>query len=211
MFVFPPLSSQAPVPMYHPPLTRSSRKQKADPLFERLVKKFGSKSPSVWENYADYLHKVAAKPEQARALVKRATQALESRHHLPLLVRFAALEFHSPNGDAETGRTLFEGLLSGYPKRFDLWNQLLDLETAAYAKGKKEGKEVDASAVRDVFERGTKVKGLKAEKAKRWFQRWARWEEENGDAKSRERVSARAQLWAREAEERKKKGRQEEE
>jgi rRNA biogenesis protein RRP5 len=182
-------------------------KQKADELFERLVKKFGSKTPSVWENYADYLHKVAGKPEQARGLVKRATQALDDRHHLPLLVRFAALEFHSPNGDPETGRTLFEGLLSSYPKRFDLWNQLLDLETAAYGKAKKEGKEgadAAAAAVRDVFERGTKVKGLKAEKAKKWFQRWARWEEENGDAKSREKVSARAQLWAREAEARKK-------
>lgn len=170
----------------------------------------------MWENYADYLHKVAGKPEQARALVKRATQALDGRHHLPLLVRFAALEFHSPNGDPETGRTLFEGLLSGYPKRFDLWNQLLDLETAAYAKEKKKDKEgggggVDATAVRDVFERGTKVRGLKADKAKRWFQRWARWEDENGDAKSREKVSARAQLWAREAEARKKAAREEEE
>ncbi|KAB5558620.1 hypothetical protein GE09DRAFT_1203503 [Coniochaeta sp. 2T2.1] len=183
---------------------KSGKFYKADDLFERLVKKFGSKSPSVWENYADYLHKAASKPEQARALVKRACQSLDERHHLPLLVKFAALEFHSPNGDAETGRTLFEGLLSSYPKRFDLWNQLLDLETSAYAKAKKDGKEVEATAVRDVFERGTKVKGLKAEKAKKWFQRWAKWEEENGDAKSRERVSARAQNWAREAEGRKK-------
>ncbi|OIW33783.1 nucleic acid-binding protein [Coniochaeta ligniaria NRRL 30616] len=185
---------------------KSGKLYKADALFETLVKKFGSKTPSVWENYADYLHKVAAKTDQARALVKRATQALDDRHHLPLLVRFAALEFHSPNGDAETGRTLFEGLLSSYPKRFDLWNQLLDLETAAFAKGKKEGGKdvVDAAAVRDVFERGTKVKGLKADKAKKWFQRWAKWEEQFGDAKSREKVSARAQLWAREAEARKK-------
>lgn len=118
-------------------------------------------------------------------------------------MRFAALEFHSANGDPETGRTLFEGLLASYPKRYDLWNQLIDLETSAYAKGKKDGKDVDAAAVRDVFERGTKVKGLKAEKAKKWFQRWAKWEEEFGDAKSRDKVSARAQQWAREAEARK--------
>ncbi|KAH8910006.1 nucleic acid-binding protein [Coniochaeta sp. PMI_546] len=183
---------------------KSGKLYKADALFETLVKKFGSKTPSVWENYADYLHKVAGKTDQARALIKRATQALDERHHLPLLVRFAALEFHSPNGDPETGRTLFEGLLSSYPKRFDLWNQLLDLETSAYAKGRKEGKDVDAAAVRDVFERGTKVKALKAEKAKKWFQRWAKWEEQFGDAKSREKVSARAQLWAREAEARRK-------
>jgi rRNA biogenesis protein RRP5 len=44
---------------------------------------------------------------------------------------------------------------------------------------------------------------LKAEKAKKWFQRWAKWEEANGDAKSKEKVMAKAQQWAREAEARK--------
>jgi rRNA biogenesis protein RRP5 len=180
---------------------KSGKHDKAEALFETLLKKFGSKTPSVWENYADYLHKVANKPDVARGLLKRATQALEDRHHLPLAVRFAALEFHSPNGDPETGRTLFEGLLAASPKRFDLWNQLLDLETSAYAKA---GERADKQPVRDIFDRGSKVKGLKAEKAKKWFQRWAKWEEANGDKKDRERVTARAQQWAREAESRKR-------
>jgi rRNA biogenesis protein RRP5 len=182
-----------------------SAKQKAEALFETVVKKFGSKNPSVWENYADFLHKTANAPERARALLKRATQALDDRHYLPLMVKFAALEFHSPNGDAEQGRTLFEGLLAGYPKRFDLWNQLLDLESSAHSAAKAAGgSAADPAVVRDVFERGAKVKGLKAEKAKKWFKRWAQWEEQNGDAKSRERVSARAQQWAKDAEARKK-------
>lgn len=80
----------------------------------------------------------------------------------------------------------------------------MDLETSAHAKEKKAGGAADPTAVRDVFERGTKVAGLKAEKAKKWFQRWAGWEEQCGDAKSREKVSARAQQWAREAEARKR-------
>jgi rRNA biogenesis protein RRP5 len=41
------------------------------------------------------------------------------------------------------------------------------------------------------------VKGLKPRQAKAWFRRWAKWEEERGDGKSRERVLAKAQEWAR--------------
>jgi len=48
-----------------------------------------------------------------------------------------------------------------------------------------------------LFERGTKVKGLRPRQAKAWFRRWAQWEEKFGDAKSREKVSAKAQEWAR--------------
>ncbi len=112
--------------------------------------------------------------------------------YLALLPKFAALEFRSPNGDRDQGRTLFESLLATYPKKFDLWNQLLDLEMSV-----TNGKEVDVAAVRDLFDRGSKVKGLKPRQAKAWFRRWAQWEEEKGDKKSRERVSAKATEWAR--------------
>jgi rRNA biogenesis protein RRP5 len=125
--------------------------------------------------------------------LKRATQALGTQAHLylALMPKFAALEFRSTNGDRDQGRTLFENLLATYPKKFDLWNQLMDLEISTA------GDKPDLTVVRDLFERGSKVKGLKPKQAKAWFRRWARWEEENGDAKSREKVSAKAQEWAR--------------
>lgn len=123
------------------------------------------------------------------------------------MTKFAGLEFRSASGDAERGRTMFEGLLSAYPKKFDLWNQLLDLEMLTYNAARKSGAgKADPAAVRQVFERGSKIKGLKALRAKKWFQRWAKWEEENGDSKSREKVTAKAREWAREAEARKQKG-----
>jgi rRNA biogenesis protein RRP5 len=179
-----------------------------------MLKKFGAKSPKLWTNYAHFLHTTAAQPDRARALLKRATSVLgaanDTRVYLPLITKFASLEFHSPNGDAEQGRTLFENLLAAYPKKFDLWNQLLDLEMSATGKDGKEVKGQDLAVIRDVFERGARVKGLKARQAKTWFRRWAQWEEEKGDAKSRERVSAKAQEWARKAEERKRKAGEEE-
>ncbi|KAK4169438.1 rRNA biogenesis protein rrp5 [Cladorrhinum sp. PSN259] len=178
---------------------QSGKLKEAEDLFEKIVKKYGSKSPEVWINYAHFLHAKANQPERARALVKRATQSLGTATHinLALLPKFAALEFRSPNGDREMGRTLFAQLLEVYPKKFDLWNQFMDLEMSA------EGG-VDKAQVRDLFDRGSKAKGLKAKQAKSWFRRWAQWEEKNGDKKSRERVSAKAQEWARMAGERKK-------
>ncbi|KAI1808506.1 nucleic acid-binding protein [Daldinia bambusicola] len=161
---------------------------KADDLFQTLVKKFGAQSPDVWYNYAHWLHAVQNQPERARALLPRATQALPNHARFPLMTKFAALEFNSPHRNPELGRTMFEGLLATFPKRFDLWNQLLDHEDVPGA---------DKTAIRDIFERAIRVKGLKARAAKKWFKRWADWEEKNGDAKSRERVSAKAAEWVR--------------
>ncbi|KAI2626492.1 nucleic acid-binding protein [Hypoxylon sp. NC1633] len=162
--------------------------KKADELFQTLVKKFGASSPDVWYNYAHWLHAVQNQPDRARALLPRATQALPKHAHLGLMTKLAAIEFNSPHRNPELGRTLFEGLLATYPKRFDLWSQLLDHEDTPGA---------DKTVVRDVFDRATKVKGLKARAAKKWFKRWADWEERNGDAKSRDRVSAKAAEWVR--------------
>ncbi|KAI0844161.1 nucleic acid-binding protein [Daldinia vernicosa] len=161
---------------------------KADDLFQTLVKKFGAESPEVWYNYAHWLHAVQNQPERARALLPRATQALPNHARFPLMTKFAALEFNSPHRNPELGRTMFEGLLATFPKRFDLWNQLLDHEDVPGA---------DKTAIRDIFERAIRVKGLKARAAKKWFKRWADWEEKNGDTKSRERVSAKAAEWVR--------------
>jgi rRNA biogenesis protein RRP5 len=157
-----------------------------------LVKKFGASSPEVWYNYAHWLHSIRDEPERARALLARAMQALPDHARLPIMTKFATLEFTSAHPDPERGRTGFESLLALFPKRFDLWNQLLDHEDVSGA---------DPSVVRDVFERATKVKGLKARAAKKWFKRWADWEEKHGDAKSRARVSAKAAEWVKAKEE----------
>lgn len=161
-----------------------------------MLKKFGSKSPSVWTNFAHFLHVTIAKPDRARSLLPRAIQSLGTHQQLSLMTKFASLEFRSPDGDAERGRTMFEGLLTTWPKKFDLWNQLLDLEIAVT------GSNQDEAVVRDVFERGAKVKGLKPRQAEKWFRRWAEWEEK-WDPKGREKVMARAQEWAAKAKERK--------
>lgn len=153
-----------------------------------MLKKFGAKAPSVWTNYAHFLHVTQGEPAQARALLPRATQQLPNHLGQTIISRFAALEFRSPHGEPEVGRTMFEGLLAAYPKKGDLWSQLLDLEAGISGD--------NATAVRDVFERRTRVKGLKPQQAEKWFRRWAEWEEKREGTKGKDRIMAKAQEWA---------------
>jgi rRNA biogenesis protein RRP5 len=138
-----------------------------------------------------------AAPDRGRALLPRALQSLPPHTHVDLTAKFAQLEFRSPNGDVERGRTVFEGILSSFPKRVDLWNVLIDLEIKAG----------DADQVRRLFERalgldsgvamdGTKStkRKLKDKQAKFFFKKWLAFEEGpgGGDEKRVDAVKAKA-------------------
>jgi rRNA biogenesis protein RRP5 len=151
-----------------------------------MIQKF-SQSPSVWFNYAHFLHQTISSPERARLLLPRATQALPQHTHINLTIKFAALEFRSQNGSPERGRTIFEGLLSTFPKRLDIWNQFLDLEV----------QQNDHETVRALFERVVKMKHLRPKGAKAWFKRWSDWETKNGDSKSQSKVRVKAEQWVK--------------
>jgi len=153
-----------------------------------MVKKF-SQDPKVWLNYATFLFDVVSSPDRGRALLPRAMQSLPKFTHLDLTSKFAQLEFRSRHGDPERGRTIFEGLLSTFPKRVDLWNVLLDLEIKAGEKDQ----------ARRLFGRVTSGK-LKSKKAKYFFKRWLEFEEKEGNAKSVENVKARAAEYVRQQE-----------
>ncbi|KAK8022186.1 hypothetical protein PG993_012953 [Apiospora rasikravindrae] len=174
---------------------QEGKSDKVNELFQALVKKFGGKSPEVWLNYGQWLHSTRNDPEGCHALMARAAQALPAHAQLPLMTKFAALEFTSKHSNPELGRTMFEGLLSSYPKRFDLWNQLLDLETSG-----ANAKNPDKAVVRDVFERGVRSKGLKPKQVLKWFKRWNEWEEKHGDKRSKEMVAAKAKEYVKKAE-----------
>lgn len=174
--------------------------QKASDLFyAALKKKVSSQSPKFFYNYATFLFDTMVSPDRARALLPRALQSLPAHTHVETTSKFAQLEFRSANGDVERGRTVFEGLLSSFPKRIDLWNVLLDLEI----------KVGDAEQVRRLFERvlglqsGKKgpvsvdaSKKLKPKQARFLFKKWLSFEEglaaTNGDEKMVEEVKARA-------------------
>ena len=153
-----------------------------------MIKKF-SQDPKIWLNYATFLFDNDNTVDRARVLLARATQSLPKHNHLDMTSKFAQLEFRSASGNAERGRTMFEGLLSTFPKRLDIWNVVLDLEI----------KHGDKDQVRKLFARVTSS-NLKARKAKYFFKKWLDYEEGNGDAKSCEKVKARAAQYVRQLE-----------
>ncbi|MCJ1391614.1 rRNA biogenesis protein rrp5 [Xylographa bjoerkii] len=167
---------------------QSGKNEKAETLLQAMVKKF-SQDPKVWLNHATFLFDTMAAPQRARDLLPRALQSLPKHHHVDLTSKFAHLEFRSANGDAERGRTIFEGLLSTFPKRLDLWNVMLDLEI----------KLGDKDQVRRLFGRVTSSK-LKTKKAKYFFKRWLEYEEKEGDAQRCEKVKAKAAEYVRQQE-----------
>ena len=167
---------------------QSGHHSKADDLFQTTIKKHG-KSPDLFLNYANFLMTTLAAPDRAHALLPRAMQSLPSYTHLSLTSKLAQLEFTSPNGDPERGRTVFETLLAQWPKRLDLWNVLIDLEI----------KRGDKEIIRRLFERVTgSGPSLKAKQAKFFFKKWLEYESKEGDAKSQERVKAMAADYVRE-------------
>ncbi|KAI8058951.1 uncharacterized protein B0P05DRAFT_559162 [Gilbertella persicaria] len=104
---------------------RSEKDDKAVALYEEMTKKFGQ-SPKVWLDFALYCLK-HNKAEQSRELLQKSLKALPKHEHVLTIVKFARLEFN--HGEAERGRTILEGVMSNNPKRLDLWNVYLDLET----------------------------------------------------------------------------------
>ncbi|OKL57576.1 hypothetical protein UA08_07016 [Talaromyces atroroseus] len=189
---------------------QSGKNEKADELFQTALKKKVYSSQKFFINYATFLFDTLSSPERGRELLPRAMQSLPSNTHVDVTCKFIQLEFRSPNGDVERGRTLFEGLLSSFPKRTDLWNVLLDLEM----------KHGDAEQVRQVFQRvlgisatpkiQSKKKGsilsavstesqkkLKPKQARFFFKKWLDFEvklaaAEGGNEKMVEEVKARA-------------------
>ncbi|KAF3482254.1 rRNA biogenesis protein RRP5 [Arthroderma uncinatum] len=184
---------------------QSGKTEKADELFQTALKKKVSSTPDFFLNYANFLFDTLDAPQRGRDLLPRALQSLPSHTHVELTSKFGQLEFRSPNGDVERGRTVFEGLLSSFPKRIDLWNVLLDLEI----------KVGDAEQVRRLFERvlgighgvvaadGSKSsskKKLKEKQAKFLFKKWLAFEEKvatDGDSKMIDEVKARAADYVR--------------
>jgi len=91
------------------------------------------------------------KPEAARAILQKSLKSLPKRKRkettitsntlflnfnefgvdflcvdIKTISKFAQMEFKL--GEAERGRTIFEGIMTTYPKRVDLWSIFLDME-----------------------------------------------------------------------------------
>lgn len=156
----------------------SEKFERAAELYRATAKKFGSEKVSIWVSWGEFLIS-RNQNDEAHAVLGNALKALPKRDHIEVVRKFAQLEFSK--GDAEQGRSLFEGLLADAPKRIDLWNVYIDQETKAGEKKK----------VEDLFERIISKK-ITRKQAKFFFNKWLQFEESKNDQKAAEYVKAKA-------------------
>ncbi|KAF2723663.1 nucleic acid-binding protein [Polychaeton citri CBS 116435] len=174
----------------------------AEEIFERIVgNKAFRASPEVWINFATFLMTQLDQAQRARALLPRALQSIPTGEHRQLTAKFAALEFKSPNGDAERGRTVFEGLVDEYPKWSGGWDNWVDLEKSRTTHATTEEERVDAKdKVRALYQRIVGSK-MKPRRAMFIFKSWDQFEQQQGDQQGQEKARKAAEDWTTKARE----------
>ncbi|KAA1468077.1 nucleic acid-binding protein [Dentipellis sp. KUC8613] len=163
---------------------QSEKYEKAKEQFQRTAKKFGQSS-KVWTQFGEFYLK-RGELEEARKLLPRSLQSLEKRKHLKTISKFAQLEYKF--GEAERGKTIFEGIIDSHPKRWDLWLVYMDMEAS----------QNDIQSLRNLFDRVLSHK-MTSHKAKSFFKKWLGLEKQLGDEEGVEAVKRRAIEWTQRA------------
>jgi rRNA biogenesis protein RRP5 len=148
---------------------------RANNMYQKMCKTFKSKK-TVWIAHLSYLLK-HSRHQAAHALLKRALLSLPEYKHIETMSKLAQLEFE--HGSVERGRTVFDGILSKYPKRLDLLFVFVDKEIKAG--------EVDAA--RGLLKKTAELSSRLTDKQmKKLFRKWMKMEEEFGTDESQEDV-----------------------
>jgi len=163
---------------------QSDRIDKTEEQYKRTCKKFGQSS-KVWTLFGEFQLR-RGNVEEARKILPRSLQSLQKRKHLKTISRFAQLEYKY--GDAERGKTLFEGIIDSHPKRWDMWSVYMDMEAT----------QGNIQSLRNLFDRVLAIK-MTSHKAKSFFKKWLDLERRIGDEDGAETVKQKAIKWTQRA------------
>ncbi|XP_046478494.1 rRNA biogenesis protein RRP5 [Neodiprion pinetum] len=147
----------------------ANRQAALDKTITTITGKF-KQNPLAWIESGIALLKMRLK-DRSRHIMQRALQSLPAHQHVDLMVRFAQLE--NKYGDKERAQTLFEKILSSYPKRVDVWSAYVDALI----------KSADIPIARQVLERAA-AQTLPARKMKTIFKKYIAFEEHHGTAEN---------------------------
>ncbi|WWC65653.1 uncharacterized protein I303_108274 [Kwoniella dejecticola CBS 10117] len=165
---------------YAEALQVSGKDDLVEEVYKKIVKKF-SAHPDSWTRFAEFYLK-KGDTEAARALLPRSMKSLDKSKHVETIEKISLLEFKY--GDAERGKTLFEGLVDRFPKRLNLWGVYID----------QLAKIDDIHGVRGLVDRALNQK-LTSKKAKFLFKKLLTTEQRIGDEKGQEKAKERAKAW----------------
>jgi rRNA biogenesis protein RRP5 len=81
----------------------------------------------IWSAYVEFLHEAKSDEfTQPKVVLQKALQALPKNLHINMISKYGMLEYKA--GKCESGRTMFEGIVTNYPKRMDIWAIYMDME-----------------------------------------------------------------------------------
>ncbi|KAI8900511.1 hypothetical protein BC833DRAFT_523413 [Globomyces pollinis-pini] len=144
---------------------RNNQFTAAEELHKKMIKKF-NESAKIWINFAAfYIRRNQA--VEARELLSKSVLSLPKRKHIKMITKFGQLEYKF--GEVERGRTVFEGLMTSYPKKADLWSVYLDMEV----------KVGDIDVCRRLFEQILQLK-WSTKKMKFFFKKYLDFEKRKG-------------------------------
>ncbi|CAD1477458.1 unnamed protein product, partial [Heterotrigona itama] len=155
----------------------AGRQMELEKIINTIIKKF-KQIPEVWVNCGEALLKIGLK-DKSRHIMQRALQSLPASEHVNLIARFAIME--NKLGDKERAQTLFEQILSSYPKRVDIWSCYVDSLV----------KSDNIDIARKVLERAV-VQTLPPRKMKTLFKKYINFEERHGTEEDVARVQQMA-------------------
>ncbi|XP_051559208.1 protein RRP5 homolog [Myxocyprinus asiaticus] len=156
---------------------KSDKIKEAENLYKSMVKRFRQEK-AVYQSYGAFLLR-QGQSNAADALLQRALQSLSSKEHVDLISKFARLEFQ--HGNIKKAKSMFDKVLSTYPKRTDLWSVFIDLMV-------KHGSQKE---VRELFDRVIHL-SVSVKKIKFFFKRYLEYEKKSGTPESIQAVKQKA-------------------
>nr|XP_040042477.1 protein RRP5 homolog isoform X1 [Gasterosteus aculeatus aculeatus]XP_040042479.1 protein RRP5 homolog isoform X1 [Gasterosteus aculeatus aculeatus] len=156
---------------------KSNKTKEAEGLYKTMVKRF-RQNKAVWLSYGTFLLQ-QGQSDGATVLLQRALKSLPTKESVDVIAKFAQLEFRY--GDPEKGRTMFDKVLTSYPKRTDLWSVFLDLMF-------KHGSQKE---VRALFDRVIAL-SVSVKKIKFFFKRYLEYEKKHGTPQTIQAVKEKA-------------------
>ncbi|GJQ09594.1 hypothetical protein GpartN1_g1385.t1 [Galdieria partita] len=160
---------------------QKTRKEKAEEVYLRACRQF-KHSPEVWMQTGIFYYEKQNNVSAGRKTLERALLSLPKQDHIQVITKFTVLEYKY--GSIERARTIFENMISSFPKRLDIWNVYLDMEW------KQVSTEEDKERLRLLFERACSL-SLSSKKMKFLFKKYLEFEKTIGGNPERVKTLAR--------------------
>lgn len=172
---------------------QSDKFQYIEEIYKKLCKKYHT-SVEIWSSYIEFLFEANEKSGDftpAKTILSRSLQALPRASHINIISKYGILEFR--NAHPESGRTMFEGVVSNYPKRMDIWSIYMDMEVKYGQGAGKQGS--NAVQARHLFERCLSLDDIqrKPKKMKLVFRKYMEFEAALGNQKQLDSLRQRVE------------------